>query len=296
MSCLRSPRQCFSAAATIWFRESVKRLRSRGLRVALDDFGTGYASLTHLQTFPVDVIKIDKCFVERLVGDSTGEVIVAALIDIARKLGMRTVAEGVETEAQATRLQELGCTLGQGFRYTGRHRSKRRLIGCSAGRKGLRTKRRRSALATGGALHSRGSASRTAPLLCGQQRFQLVDAAAPALEMHVAHGLNCKALVGQRHLRAVRVRQETNPNQRRLAGHDADASKCRRAPQVHARARTAGDPGDRAVGLAGWPGGRRRLREDRYVPPGRSRVLAPTIASASPGRSMRRRPFRAARG
>ena len=95
--------------------ESVKRLRSRGLRVALDDFGTGYASLTHLQTFPVDVIKIDKCFVERLVGDPTGEVIVAALIDIARKLGMRTVAEGVETEAQAKRLQELGCTLGQGF-------------------------------------------------------------------------------------------------------------------------------------------------------------------------------------
>ena len=95
--------------------ESVKRLRSRGLRVALDDFGTGYASLTHLQTFPVDVIKIDKCFVDRLVGDPTGEVIVAALIDIARKLGMRTVAEGVETEAQAKRLHELGCTLGQGF-------------------------------------------------------------------------------------------------------------------------------------------------------------------------------------
>jgi diguanylate cyclase (GGDEF)-like protein len=95
--------------------ESVKRLRSRGLRVALDDFGTGYASLTHLQTFPVDVIKIDKCFVDRLVGDPTGEVIVAALIDIARKLGMRTVAEGVEMEAQAKRLHELGCTLGQGF-------------------------------------------------------------------------------------------------------------------------------------------------------------------------------------
>lgn len=95
--------------------ESVKRLRSRGLRVALDDFGTGYASLTHLQTFPVDVIKIDKCFVERLTADSSGEVIVAALIDIARKLGMRTVAEGVETEGQAARLKELGCTLGQGF-------------------------------------------------------------------------------------------------------------------------------------------------------------------------------------
>jgi EAL domain-containing protein (putative c-di-GMP-specific phosphodiesterase class I) len=97
--------------------ESVRRLRSRGLRVALDDFGTGYASLTHLQTFPVDVIKIDKCFTERLVGDPAGEVVVAALIDIARKLGMRTVAEGVETEEQAKRLQELGCTLGQGFLF-----------------------------------------------------------------------------------------------------------------------------------------------------------------------------------
>jgi diguanylate cyclase (GGDEF)-like protein len=97
--------------------ESVRRLRSRGLRVALDDFGTGYASLTHLQTFPVDVIKIDKCFTERLVGDPAGEVIVAALIDIARKLGMRTVAEGVETEEQAKRLQELGCVLGQGFLF-----------------------------------------------------------------------------------------------------------------------------------------------------------------------------------
>jgi EAL domain-containing protein (putative c-di-GMP-specific phosphodiesterase class I) len=87
------------------------------LRVALDDFGTGYASLTHLLTFPVDIIKIDKSFIARLTGDSAGGVIVAALIDIARKLGMRVVAEGIETTEQAERLLDLGCVLGQGFLY-----------------------------------------------------------------------------------------------------------------------------------------------------------------------------------
>ena len=96
---------------------SVERLRSRGLRVALDDFGTGFASLTHLLTFPVDIIKIDKCFVDSLVGDSASGVIVAALIDIARKLGMPIVAEGIETVAQAESLRTLGCTLGQGFLF-----------------------------------------------------------------------------------------------------------------------------------------------------------------------------------
>jgi diguanylate cyclase (GGDEF)-like protein len=95
----------------------VVRLRALGLRVALDDFGTGYASLTHLLTFPVDIIKIDKCFVDRLVGDTAGEAIVSALIDIARKLGMRVVAEGIETPEQADRLREIGCVLGQGFHY-----------------------------------------------------------------------------------------------------------------------------------------------------------------------------------
>ena len=96
---------------------AVERLRSLGLRVALDDFGTGYASLTHLLTFPVDVLKIDKCFVSRLGGDTPGAVIVDALIDIAAKLGMRIVAEGIETAEQAEHLIALGCVLGQGFLY-----------------------------------------------------------------------------------------------------------------------------------------------------------------------------------
>lgn len=97
--------------------EAVKALRARGLLVALDDFGTGYASLTHLLTFPVDIIKIDKSFVAELGLDGPGSVIVGGLIDIARKLGMRVVAEGVETARQARLLDGLGCRLAQGYHF-----------------------------------------------------------------------------------------------------------------------------------------------------------------------------------
>lgn len=97
--------------------EAIKALRARGLLVALDDFGTGYASLTHLLTFPVDIIKIDKSFVADLGLDGPGSVIVGGLIDIARKLGMRVVAEGVETARQARLLEGLGCRLAQGYHY-----------------------------------------------------------------------------------------------------------------------------------------------------------------------------------
>lgn len=92
-------------------------LRKKGMLVALDDFGTGYASLTHLLTFPVDVIKIDKSFIDRIVDDHLSVVIVEALIDVSRRLGMRIVTEGIETAAQAEKLIALGCKLGQGYRY-----------------------------------------------------------------------------------------------------------------------------------------------------------------------------------
>ena len=96
---------------------SIERLREKGMLVALDDFGTGYASLTHLLNFPVDIIKIDKTFIDRLLIDRSSQLIVESLIDLARKLGMRVVAEGIETEAQAERLQELGCQIGQGYLF-----------------------------------------------------------------------------------------------------------------------------------------------------------------------------------
>lgn len=96
---------------------AIERLRKKGLQVALDDFGTGFASLTHLLSFPVDVIKIDKSFIDRLLEDRSSRVIVESLIDLAGKLGMQVVAEGIETEAQAIRLLELGCKTGQGFYF-----------------------------------------------------------------------------------------------------------------------------------------------------------------------------------
>lgn len=96
----------------------IKALRARGLRVALDDFGTGYASLTHLLTVPTDILKIDKSFVDRLAVRDSSMAIVEGLVAIAKKLGIRVVAERVETEVQACALQAAGCTLGQGYLFS----------------------------------------------------------------------------------------------------------------------------------------------------------------------------------
>jgi EAL domain-containing protein (putative c-di-GMP-specific phosphodiesterase class I) len=93
-------------------------LKSLGVQIGLDDFGTGYSSLTYLRRFPVDVLKIDRSFVEG-VGDSHEDrAIVAAVTDLARALGMTTVGEGVETDAQARELQALGCDAAQGFLWS----------------------------------------------------------------------------------------------------------------------------------------------------------------------------------
>ncbi|MCX5478558.1 EAL domain-containing protein [Kaistia geumhonensis] len=97
--------------------DTVGSLRRSGFLVALDDFGTGFASLTHLMALKTDVIKIDRSFIDRLLIDHDSAVIVAAMIDIAQQLDRRIVAEGIETRAQAERLAEMGCRLGQGFLY-----------------------------------------------------------------------------------------------------------------------------------------------------------------------------------
>lgn len=93
----------------------LKRLRKKGVAVALDDFGTGYASLTHLIRFPVDTIKIDRSFVGRALRDRPSRTVVELLVDLSRKLEMRIIAEGIETQAQADWLLELGCQFGQGY-------------------------------------------------------------------------------------------------------------------------------------------------------------------------------------
>ena len=95
--------------------KTVDDLRRDGLRVALDDFGTGFASLTHLRSLPVDVIKIDKSFVDGMLTEATSGPIVEALIELSRKLGLQIIAEGIEHLEQAEHLRALGCPLGQGF-------------------------------------------------------------------------------------------------------------------------------------------------------------------------------------
>ncbi|CAN7627376.1 putative bifunctional diguanylate cyclase/phosphodiesterase [Rhizobium sp. LjRoot254] len=96
----------------------IKALRARGLKVALDDFGTGFASLTHLLAVPVDIIKIDKSFVDRLGPGDAGGCIIEGILHIAKGLGIRVVAEGIETADQAERLKTMGCVLGQGYLYS----------------------------------------------------------------------------------------------------------------------------------------------------------------------------------
>jgi EAL domain-containing protein (putative c-di-GMP-specific phosphodiesterase class I) len=90
-------------------------LKSLGVRVAIDDFGTGYSSLGYLKQFPVDVVKIDRSFVEGLETSAVDAAIVAAVIGLADAVGMTTVAEGVETRQQFERLRDLGCDTIQGF-------------------------------------------------------------------------------------------------------------------------------------------------------------------------------------
>jgi sensor c-di-GMP phosphodiesterase-like protein len=112
-------------------KKAVETLRAKGFRVALDDFGTGYASLTHLLTVPVDIIKIDKSFVDRLAPGNASMAIVEGLIQIATKLDIRVIAEGIETEDQAELLRSAGCILGQGHlfsRAVDRHATTRLLV------------------------------------------------------------------------------------------------------------------------------------------------------------------------
>jgi diguanylate cyclase (GGDEF)-like protein len=95
---------------------ALRALREEGVTIGLDDFGTGYASLMHLKQFPIDVLKIDQSFVSRLTSDKQQDAaIIGALIDLAKNLGIQTVAEGVETQLQAFMLRRRGCDLGQGY-------------------------------------------------------------------------------------------------------------------------------------------------------------------------------------
>jgi len=96
-------------------RNQLSSFSKMGIKLLLDDFGTGYSSLSHLQNFRMDVIKIDKSFVEKMVGDARGEILVSSIISMAHALNMGTVAEGVETVEQRSLLKSLGCDEIQGY-------------------------------------------------------------------------------------------------------------------------------------------------------------------------------------
>ena len=97
--------------------EHLRQLRSLGVKIAIDDFGTGYSSLAYLQRLPFDCLKVDQSFVRNLSKSEQDAAIVTAVLRMAEGLGVSAVAEGVETEAEAQRLRELGCLRAQGYHY-----------------------------------------------------------------------------------------------------------------------------------------------------------------------------------
>jgi diguanylate cyclase (GGDEF)-like protein len=98
-------------------RAMLDELDRLGVQLAIDDFGTGYSSLAYLKQFPVDVLKIDRTFVDGLPDDTEDTAIVTTIIRLAESLGMVVTAEGIETSSQADTLLALGCRLGQGYHF-----------------------------------------------------------------------------------------------------------------------------------------------------------------------------------
>jgi EAL domain-containing protein (putative c-di-GMP-specific phosphodiesterase class I)/GGDEF domain-containing protein len=108
-------------------RRNMELLRVAGVRFSIDDFGTGYSSLSQLRDLAADELKIDQSFVRRITDAPEHQAVVRAIIDLAHGLGLRTVAEGVETEAQWRQLVELGCDYAQGY-LTGKPQSPSDLV------------------------------------------------------------------------------------------------------------------------------------------------------------------------
>jgi diguanylate cyclase (GGDEF)-like protein/PAS domain S-box-containing protein len=98
--------------------ERLRELKDIGVSIAIDDFGTGYSSLAYLRQLPIDILKIDKTFVDAAsAGDPGGDAILRAILDLAQGLDLRTIAEGVEQASQAAYLKGLGCQSAQGYLY-----------------------------------------------------------------------------------------------------------------------------------------------------------------------------------
>lgn len=98
-------------------RNMILKIRALGCKFALDDFGAGFCSFNYLKKFPVDYIKIDGQFIRNLINDETDQVLVRSIVEIARKLGKKTIAEFVENSEVVTKLQEMGVDLAQGYLF-----------------------------------------------------------------------------------------------------------------------------------------------------------------------------------
>lgn len=97
--------------------ELLSALQGLGCTIAIDDFGTGYSSLAYLKQLPLDKLKVDRTFVKDLPEDADDKQICSAIIAMARNLGLKVVAEGIETEAQRAFLSNLECEIGQGYLF-----------------------------------------------------------------------------------------------------------------------------------------------------------------------------------
>ncbi len=117
-------------------RSALEKIKAMGIRISLDDFGTGYSSLQYLKTFPIDTLKIDRSFVQDIDTNSTNANLVVSMIGIGHGLGLKVLAEGVETYNQVVFLQAHGCDYAQGF-YFSRPRQLRTLLPFMEGRTGI---------------------------------------------------------------------------------------------------------------------------------------------------------------
>ena len=90
-------------------------LKEKGFTIEMDDFGSGYSSLNMLKDAPVDVIKIDRFFIDEVIDTNRGKIIVANSIKMSKELGMKVIAEGVETKEQLEFLKGIGCDIAQGY-------------------------------------------------------------------------------------------------------------------------------------------------------------------------------------
>lgn len=117
------------------------KFQEAGMQIALDDFGTGFSSLSHLRDFPIDKVKIDGSFVQKMCSEHQSRLIVQALIAMAKNLGKEVIAEGIETEEQRALLLQMGCSFGQGFLFSPAETASRLQL-LSFGRSSLTRKRK----------------------------------------------------------------------------------------------------------------------------------------------------------